>query len=110
MLWATFRASTSCPFPTTVSRTGGSRSQQSTPRRREPTEKSIRLALEDQNIEARPAWKPMHQQPLFADAESVGGAVSDAIFELGICLPTGSALADAQVDRVIDVVLGQVEN
>ena len=52
----------------------------------------------------------MHLQPLFVDAESVGGAVSDAIFELGICLPTGSALADAQVDRVIDVVLGQVEN
>ena len=70
---------------------------------------AIRLAR-SQNIEARPAWKPMHQQPLFADAESVGGVVSDAIFELGICLPTGSALADAQVDRVIDVVLGQVEN
>jgi len=66
---------------------------------------AIRLALEAQNIEARPAWKPMHQQPLFADAQCVGGAVSDAIFELGICLPTGSALSDAQVDRVIDVVV-----
>ena len=69
---------------------------------------AIRLTLEAQNIEARPAWKPMHQQPLFADAESVGAVVSDAIFELGICLPTGSALTDAQVDRVIDIVLGQL--
>jgi len=71
---------------------------------------AIRLALEAQNIEARPAWKPMHQQPLFADAESVGGVVSDAIFETGICLPTGSALTDAQIDRVIERVLGEIEN
>lgn len=65
---------------------------------------TIRLALEAQNIEARPAWKPMHLQPLFADAESVGSAVSEYVFASGLCLPTGSSMSDAQFDRVLDVL------
>ena len=65
---------------------------------------AIRLALEAQNIEARPAWKPMHLQPLFADAESVGSAVSEYVFAFGLCLPTGSSMSDAQFDRVLDVL------
>jgi len=64
----------------------------------------IRLALEDQDIEARPTWKPLHLQPLFAGAPAVGGSVSAAIFERGLCLPSGSNLSDADQARVVEVI------
>jgi dTDP-4-amino-4,6-dideoxygalactose transaminase len=67
---------------------------------------TIRLALEDQDIEARPTWKPLHLQPVFADDAVVGGAVCAGIFDHGLCLPTGSALSVTDQDRVIDVVRG----
>lgn len=55
------------------------------------------------DIEARPAWKPMHRQPVFAGARVIGGAVANSIFDQGICLPSGSGLTDAEVDRVVSV-------
>jgi pyridoxal phosphate-dependent aminotransferase EpsN len=61
-------------------------------------------ALTGAQIEARPVWKPMHQQPVFAGARSVGGTVADALFANGLCLPSGSSLTHAQQDRVIAVV------
>lgn len=64
----------------------------------------LRLALEAENIEARPVWKPMHLQPVFAEFAREGGAVAERLFEQGICLPSGSSLADADRDRVIAVV------
>jgi dTDP-4-amino-4,6-dideoxygalactose transaminase len=64
----------------------------------------VRHALEAVDIEARPAWKPMHLQPLYADAEIVGGEVAEAVFATGLCLPSGSSLTDADQDRVIEVV------
>jgi dTDP-4-amino-4,6-dideoxygalactose transaminase len=66
---------------------------------------AIRLALEEQDIESRPVWKPMHLQPVFAECEVVGGGVSAEIFDRGLCLPSGSAMSDADVDRVCDIVL-----
>jgi len=60
--------------------------------------------LERQNIEARPVWKPMHQQPVFAGAAVVGGAVADDLFARGLCLPSSSSLTDAQLDRVVGAV------
>jgi pyridoxal phosphate-dependent aminotransferase EpsN len=65
---------------------------------------TVRLALEAQQIEARPVWKPMHQQPVFAGCRVIGGSVSDALFASGLCLPSGSSLTVAQQQRVIDVV------
>lgn len=59
-------------------------------------------------IEARHVWKPMHLQPVFAGAEYFphpGGSVSDAVFRDGICLPSGSSMTDAQVDRVVHEIL-----
>ncbi len=53
------------------------------------------------NIEARPAWKPMHQQPIFADNPVTGGAVSDAVFAHGVCLPSGSSMTDEDLERVV---------
>ncbi len=60
----------------------------------------MRLALEADNIEARPVWKPMHLQPVFKDVKTIGGSVSEALFSDGLCLPSGSAMTDADVDRV----------
>lgn len=61
----------------------------------------IRLALEKLNIESRPFWKPVHLQPVYAAAQSVLSGVSDELFVHGLCLPSGSAMTDADQDRVI---------
>lgn len=65
---------------------------------------TVRLALEAENIEARPVWKPMHRQPVFAECERVGGEVADDLFERGLCLPSSSNLTREQVERVADGV------
>jgi dTDP-4-amino-4,6-dideoxygalactose transaminase len=54
------------------------------------------------NIEARPAWKPMHLQPVFAGCEVRGGAVGAEVFATGLCLPSGSSLTIEQQTRVVD--------
>ena len=64
---------------------------------------AIREHLEAQNIECRPVWKPMHLQPVFDGAPVVGGAVSADLFARGLCLPSGSSMTDADVDRVMEV-------
>ncbi len=66
----------------------------------------IRLALEAEDIEARPVWKPMHLQPVFADSPMFGGDVSARLFEQGLCLPSGSAMTDEDQDRVAGALLG----
>ena len=63
----------------------------------------VRLALEAENVEARPVWKPMHMQPVYASYEALGGEVSRDIFEHGLCLPSGSAMTDADVARVTEI-------
>ncbi len=92
---------------------------------------TIRLALEKQNIESRPVWKPMHMQPLFDvapfplengppstvhgprfaangphtyKAYCVGGEISEALFEKGLCLPSGTAMPDEDLERVVAVI------
>ena len=67
----------------------------------------IRLALEAENIEARPVWKPMHLQPVFAECLLEGGAVAASLFERGLCLPSGSAMTGADIDRVTGLVRAQ---
>jgi dTDP-4-amino-4,6-dideoxygalactose transaminase len=57
--------------------------------------------MEARNIEARPVWKPMHLQPVFADAERVGGAVAQELFDRGLCLPSGSSLTAGEQNRVV---------
>jgi pyridoxal phosphate-dependent aminotransferase EpsN len=64
----------------------------------------VRQALEAENIEARPVWKPLHLQPVFAGCEVVGGAVSDRLFNQGLCLPSGSAMTEDDLQRVIRIV------
>jgi dTDP-4-amino-4,6-dideoxygalactose transaminase len=80
---------------------------------------TVRRALEEQNIESRPVWKPMHRQPVFRIIETagcsiamkphpacwparyVGGQVADGLFEKGLCLPSGTAMSQLDVDRVV---------
>ena len=93
---------------------------------------TVRLALEEENIEARPVWKPMHVQPVFDvlgrkaqgirrkaedsrlkagqskeryKARVVGGDVAEHLFERGLCLPSGTAMTNSDLDRVIETIL-----
>ncbi|MCC6338244.1 MAG: aminotransferase class I/II-fold pyridoxal phosphate-dependent enzyme [Myxococcales bacterium] len=64
----------------------------------------IRLALEKENIESRPVWKPMHLQPVFKGCRVFGGAVAERAFELGLCLPSGSNLSEVDRDRTVSII------
>ena len=63
---------------------------------------SIRLALEKENIESRPLWKPMHLQPIFAGTAFYGDGTSERLFQKGLCLPSGSNLSRLDLDRVLE--------
>ncbi len=68
------------------------------------TREDVRLALEAQNIEARPVWKPMHLQPVFADYERIGGGVAEDYFTNGLCLPSGSSMSVDDLQRVVLII------
>ncbi|AQU80225.1 DegT/DnrJ/EryC1/StrS family aminotransferase [Planococcus faecalis] len=63
-------------------------------------------ALEKENIESRPVWKPMHLQPYFEKYDYVGADVSKKLFENGICLPSDSKITDEQLGRVVEIIRG----
>ena len=65
---------------------------------------TVRLALEAEGIEARPVWKPMHLQPLYAHAPVIGGEVANDLFARGLCIPSGSNLTETDRERVAAVV------
>ena len=65
---------------------------------------TVRCALENENIESRPVWKPMHLQPVFEAAEMAGGPVSDMLFTEGLCLPSGLNLCVDDQVRVSTIV------
>jgi dTDP-4-amino-4,6-dideoxygalactose transaminase len=67
------------------------------------TREEVRLALESNDIEARPVWKPMHLQPVFRAAPMYRGDISERLFEQGLCLPSGSNLTRLDQDRVISI-------
>ncbi|RNA61682.1 aminotransferase class I/II-fold pyridoxal phosphate-dependent enzyme [Chryseobacterium nematophagum] len=64
------------------------------------TREDLRLKFLEENIESRPLWKPMHMQPVFADAPYYGGTVAEKLFEKGLCLPSGSNLTDHEKERI----------
>ena len=66
------------------------------------TREEIRLAMEAENIESRPLWKPMHQQPVFASSKNYLNGVSDKLFENGLCLPSGSNLTEDEFERIFN--------
>lgn len=65
----------------------------------------VREHLETHDIEARPVWKPMHQQPVNRGCRTIGGAVAEDLFVRGLCLPSGSTLSEARQQRVTDAFL-----
>lgn len=72
------------------------------------TRENIRLALDADNIESRPLWKPMHLQPVFAEAPFYGNGTSEHLFDIGLCLPSGPTLTDEDIRRVAGVIRGLV--
>jgi dTDP-4-amino-4,6-dideoxygalactose transaminase len=72
------------------------------------TREDLRLCLNDNNIDCRPLWKPMHQQSVFADAPYYGKDTSDRLFDIGLCLPSGSNLTITDLERVITTVYDYV--
>lgn len=68
------------------------------------TREDVRLALDENNIESRPLWKPMHLQPVFKDAPFYGNGTSERLFEMGLCLPSGPTLTDEDIERVTKVI------
>jgi len=64
------------------------------------TPDDLRLALEKENIESRPLWKPMHLQPVFRDCPAYDNGVSEYLFKHGLCLPSSSTLSDEDLERV----------
>lgn len=69
------------------------------------TREDLRLALEADNIESRPLWKPMHLQPLCKDFPYYGSKVCETLFENGLCLPSGSNLTDQDRNRIKNSIL-----
>ena len=69
------------------------------------TRENVRLALDADNIESRPLWKPMHLQPVFKDAPFYGNGTSERLFEIGLCLPSGPTLTNEDIERVGQVII-----
>ena len=68
------------------------------------TRETIRLACESANIETRPLWKPMHLQPVFANAPFYGDGTSEQLFANGLCLPSGTSLTNEELNRVVSEI------
>jgi pyridoxal phosphate-dependent aminotransferase EpsN len=70
----------------------------------------LQQALETANIESRPVWKPLHLQPVFAACDYRGARVASDLFDRGLCLPSGSAMTNEDLTRVIGVIHGVYNN
>jgi dTDP-4-amino-4,6-dideoxygalactose transaminase len=64
----------------------------------------VRLALDAENIESRPLWKPMHMQPVYEGSKFFGSGVCEKLFEQGLCLPSGSNLTEEEFDRIYNAL------
>jgi len=71
------------------------------------TREDVRLALESENIESRPLWKPMHLQPVYKGTPFIGSGVCEQFFDQGLCLPSGSNLIEDDFDRIFNT-LGRI--
>jgi dTDP-4-amino-4,6-dideoxygalactose transaminase len=65
---------------------------------------AVRLALEKADIESRPLWKPMHLQPVFHDCAHITNGVSETLFEKGLCLPSGTAMREEEMEKIVAVI------
>jgi dTDP-4-amino-4,6-dideoxygalactose transaminase len=65
---------------------------------------TVRQALEKENIESRPVWKPMHKQPVFKGSTIRGGRICEDLFERGLCLPSGTAMTENDLKKVVQII------
>ena len=65
---------------------------------------ALRILLDQAGIEARPVWKPMHRQPVYKDAPAYINGVSEAIFKVGMCLPSGPYVTDEDVEYIVETI------
>jgi dTDP-4-amino-4,6-dideoxygalactose transaminase len=70
---------------------------------------SLKEALENENIESRYLWKPMHTQPLYKNAPYFGDQMSEKLFKKGLCLPSGSSLSEADLERITSVIINKIK-
>ena len=70
---------------------------------------ALRIALDQAGIEARPVWKPMHKQPVYKDAPAYVNGVSESIFKVGMCLPTGPCVSDEDVEYIVETIKSVIE-
>ncbi|WP_165157817.1 DegT/DnrJ/EryC1/StrS aminotransferase family protein [Parabacteroides sp. ZJ-118] len=70
---------------------------------------ALRVCLDKANIEARPLWKPMHKQPVYRNAPAYTNGVSESLFKVGICLPAGPYVTDADVRYIVDTIKDSIE-
>ncbi len=73
------------------------------------TREDVRRALEKENIEARPLWKPMHLQPIFKNAPKYVNGTSEKLFKNGLCLPSGSNLTIKDLERIVKIIKAKVK-
>lgn len=67
----------------------------------------IMVALENENIESRPVWKPMHMQPVFSDCDYIdNGGTAQRLFDNGVCLPSDTKMTDEELERICSIILG----
>ena len=65
---------------------------------------ALRVFMLDKKVECRPVWKPMHKQPVYANAPAYVNGVSESIFKVGICLPAGPCVTDEDVHYIVDCI------
>jgi len=70
---------------------------------------ALRVILDQAGVEARPLWKPMHKQPVYKDAPAYVNGVSESLFKLGMCLPSGPCVSDDDVRYIVDTIKGAIE-
>jgi len=70
---------------------------------------AMRVALDQAGIEARPVWKPMHKQPIYKNVPAYVNGISEAIFKVGMCLPSGPYVTDEDVRYIVDTIKSSVE-
>lgn len=69
---------------------------------------ALRVALDKAQIEARPVWKPMHKQPCYKDAPAYVNGVSEALFKVGMCLPSGPYVTDDDVRYIVETIKANI--
>ena len=69
---------------------------------------AMRVALDQEGIESRPLWKPMHKQPVYKDAPAYINGVSERIFHCGLCLPSGPMVTDDDIHRIVETIMSNV--